>query len=108
MRCPSSNVVYALMLLFGLPAVALKGVTDGRSIGAFAVIGLLAIWAGVCSVLGHDTLYEEAEDARSGRRRKPVLDGTFYRGTQGVAGVLVGAAFVVIGVLAGLGVIEME
>jgi hypothetical protein len=124
-------VFYALMLLFGLPGVALQGVTDGRSIGAFAVIGLLAIWAGVCSVLGHNTLYEE-EDEDGGRWReslvppggarrrllkrrrerergkKPALDANFYRGTQGVTGVIVGVGFVVIGVLAALGAINVR
>ena len=107
MRCPSSNVFYALLLVCGLPAIALKGVTDGRSMGAFALVGLIAIWAGICSVTGHDTLYEAEGRASTSGRKRPALDAAFYRGTQGVAGVIVGAAFVVIGVLAAFGKIDI-
>ena len=103
MRCPSSNVVYALLLVCFVAAVLLEDATDGRSLGLIAVAGLVTIWAGVCSVLGRDTL---VEDDAPGESR--ALDARFYRGTQGVGGVIVGAAFVVIGVLAATGTIDIR
>ena len=123
-------MIQPLLFACFIPAILLRGATDGRSFGLIAVAGLIVIWAGVCSVLGHDTLVSDDDDADGGWReslvppgparryrlrkrreragRKPVLDDTFWRGTQGVTGVIVGVGFVAVGVLAALGQIDIR
>lgn len=136
MKCPTYKVVYTLLFVCGGIAVGLQGITDGRSMAAFAVAGLVLIWAGVCSVLGRDSLHTEDEEQppdtltppgplrrlqrgrevllppgrahRPRKKSKPMFDANFHRGTQGVMGVMLGIGFVAVGTLAALGLIEMR
>ncbi len=89
----SVPVFVALLVLHGV-AVALKGVTDGRSFGVLAIMGLLVI---------ADCL----RYLRRGDVRAPASDAV-GRPLTAIAGIAAGGAFVVLGVLAALRVIEFD
>lgn len=88
-----SPPAYVAMLVLGVVGETLSGTTDGRSWAVLTPIGLIAM--GSC--------YLEL-------RRKRASGAGFARTVLGplnaVAGLHVGLAFVVLGLLVGLGVIE--
>ena len=82
------------MLVILLAIVLLDGPSNGRSWGLLAVAGVIGI-----------------ADCAAYMRRPDVAAPTAVEGVrrplEAIAGILVGAAFVVLGVLAGLGVIAV-
>jgi len=90
-----SAPAYAVIFILGVAALALEETTNGRSWGVLALAGLVV-------------MIDCAIDLRRPSVSTPIRTSQVTRTLNAVAGIIIGAVFIVLGVLAAAGTITFN